>query len=57
MKTALHKLRKIKARYAHWDASRSAGSDCSGACSGCSQCSASSGDGCHGDGSCSGDGE
>jgi hypothetical protein len=49
------KLAIIKAKYAYWNKHRNRLSRrCT---SDCEQCSSSSGDGCHGDGSCGGDGD
>jgi hypothetical protein len=52
MDTLQTKLALIKAKHACWNKRRKRPKvDCSG------ECSASSGDGCHGDGECGGDGE
>jgi hypothetical protein len=59
MKILMDKLARIKARYAHWN--KLSGSLArvvrNSSVSECEACSASSGDGCHGDGQCGGDGE
>lgn len=47
------KLELIKAKYSHWNKGKKRSSRDTSDCEGCSS---SSGDGCHGDGSCGGDG-
>lgn len=61
MKKLRNKLTRIMRCYAYWNKQSSGrathecgGAECSGGDGGCS---ASSGDGCHGDGECGGDGE